>query len=177
MPQVTTHIYDAAKSPDDLHYILKILFKRYPNANFYLAGSSFGACIGVRYVTNYDHDSRVKGIVSMANPFDIFKAAEHINTPSNRIFAKFMVKNLLKKVHFNKEAIKMWEVENQTTIPWEKLEGLSNTFEFDELFTFKIHPKYIDHKTYYDKISCSTFVDKLEIPALFLHSKDDPICP
>jgi hypothetical protein len=177
IPQITTKIFDASKNTEDLDYILQILFKKYPQANFYLAGSSFGACTSVRYVTTFDHGNRIKGIVSMANPFDLYKAAEYINHPSNQIFGKFMTKNLLKKVKRNRDAIRMWEMESGTELDWNKLEHLTNTFQFDEEVTFKIHTEYTDHRTYYERVSCTPFVKDLEIPTLFLHSKDDPICP
>lgn len=177
IPQITSNIYDPSRSPEDLHFVLSILFKRYPKANFYLAGSSFGACISIRYITNYDHGNRIKGVVSMANPFDIYKSAQNINNPSNKIFGKYMSKNLLKKVKFNIEAVKKWQAETGIELQLNEMEKLENTFEFDEKFTFIVHPQYKVHKDYYDLISCIDFIDKIRIPVFFLHSKDDPICP
>lgn len=177
VPQRTTNIYDASKSVDDLHHVLQELFRRYPQSNFYLAGSSFGACVGVRYLTNFDHGRRVKGMVSMANPFDLHRAAENVNSPDNKLFGKYMVKNLLRKARFNHEALARWQAEKGVDLDLAGLEKLTNTFEFDEKFTFRIHPEYRAHREYYDRVSCAQFIDRIDVPVLFLHAKDDPICP
>lgn len=177
IPQKTTNIYDPSKNVNDLHYILKILFARYPGSNFYLAGSSFGACVGVRYLATFDHGGRVRGMVSMANPFDLHKAAENVNRPENNLFGKYMVKNLMKKAKFNREALERWQAEKGVDLGLERLERLENTFDFDEQFTFRIHPEHSDHRNYYDSISCTQFIGQIKLPVLFLHARDDPICP
>lgn len=161
----------------DLDFVLKILFERYPNANFYLAGSSFGACIGIRYLTNFDHNKRIKGMYSLSNPFDIFKSANNLNTWSYMLYGKFMTKNLVKKTNSNHKMIKEWEKENNIDLDFDNLFKVKSTFEYDEKFTFKIHKNSDHRKYYYDTISCATFIDKIDVPVLFLHSRNDPICP
>ena len=54
--------------------------------------------------------------------------------------------------------------------------GLRTTFQFDELYTLKVLAPGSSPKKYYANVSCLNFVEKVDIPALFLHSKNDPIC-
>lgn len=160
---------------NDLHFVLEHLFKKYPQSNFYLSGSSFGACIGIRYITQFDHGHRVKGMVSLSNPFDILKSAQMLNTWRFCLYGKFMVKNLVKKVHHNKTAIEKWIEENKSDLDFEHLSKIKSTFEFDNYFTFRVNKSYKNIDDYYHDISCEQFVSKIQIPVLFLQAKNDPI--
>ena len=50
------------------------------------------------------------------------------------------------------------------------------TFQFDDEFTLKLLAPGEPQSNYYDKLSCSEDVKNVDLPMLFIHSKNDPIC-
>ena len=54
------------------------------------------------------------------------------------IYGQFMTHKLSEKVHFNKQAIEEWSQVTKTPLNYEKIKNAKTTFEFDQLFTFKV---------------------------------------
>lgn len=175
IPQRTTHLFDYSKTIVDLHEVMTVLTDRAPSSNFYFVGTSLGASIGVKYLAHYNGGKRVKAMVSIANPFDVYRAAANTNNWRNRVYGKFLTKKLVEKVLFNRASIERWLAENGRKLDFGRLEGLSTTFEFDREVTFKIMHNVGDSREYYHTFSCHQDVGNVEEPVLFLHSRNDPI--
>lgn len=114
-------------------------------------------------------------MVSIANPFDVYRAASNANKHKNFIYGNFLTKELIKKVFFNRNSIEKWLLENGRSIDFDKLTRLKSTFQFDKEVTFKILHKYDSSLDYYKLFSCTDDVANVRQPVLFLHSKNDPI--
>jgi predicted alpha/beta-fold hydrolase len=89
----------------------------------------------------------------------------------------FLTQKLVKKMEFNLENIKRIAASKGITdFSPDSVRKSSTTFEFDQHFTTKFHIRGEPIKNYYDKLSCSNDVYDVDIPVLFIHSKNDPIC-
>ena len=79
---------------------------QFPKANIYLVGFSLGASTCFKYMNHFEHQ-RIKGIVSVSNPFDVFEAAKELNSKKNYIYGNFMTNNLIKKkILFNIDMVR-----------------------------------------------------------------------
>lgn len=175
IPQITTHLFDYSKTIEDLHQILQGLFQKHPNRNMFFVGTSLGASIGIRYLSQFNEEGRVKGMVSIANPFDVYQAAANANKYRNLVYGHHLTTQLIKKVFFNRESIEKWLSENGRSIDFDRLKRLKSTFEFDKEVTFKMLHQHDNSRDYYKLFSCTEDVANVRQPVLFLHSKNDPI--
>ena len=78
---------------------------------------------------------------------------------------------------FNSTAVNKY-VENQkvSDFDFSKFFMLRTTFQFDDLYTFKILCRGSNPKKYYKHVSCIDYIESVDVPMLFLHSRNDPIC-
>lgn len=146
-------------------------------ANCYLNGFSLGSSYALWYLSLRNQDKYIKGMISVSNPFDVYKAASNLNKPCNLIYSKHLVTYLKEILIFNKRMVdkvtRKWKVK----IDYDNIDFSSTTFEFDKYATFKIY-KGIFHssKHYYHTFSCHKHFHKVEVPVLFIHSKNDFLC-
>ncbi len=175
IPQKTTNIFDYSLILSDLVDFMDNIYDRYPKANVYFTGTSLGASLGMKYLGAYKDHSRVKGMVSIANPFDVYKAAASVNSWQNLVYGQFLTKNLTKKVEFNRQAIDEWCNEANISLDFDHISKSKTTFEFDQRFTFRIVDRHNDSSIYYQLFSCQHDVKNVDVPVLFIHSKNDPI--
>lgn len=134
-----------------------------------------GASLGIKYLANFNQNKRVKGMVSIANPFDVFGAAQNANSIPNRIYGMFLAKKLAEKVTFNKEQIEKWSVLHRTPIDFPKITLSKSTFEIDRHFSLKVFHQFESSEKYYYRLSCFYEIAKVAEPVFFIQSKNDPI--
>lgn len=175
VPQKTTNLFDYSLILSDLQDFMSNIYSKYPESNVYFTGISLGASIGVKYLGAYKDHSRVKGMVSIVNPFDVYKAAASANSWQNIIYGQFLTQKLYEKVEFNKQAIEEFAKEKNIEIDYDSIKKSWTTFEFDRKFTFKIVDQHNDSAIYYQLFSCQNDVENVDVPVLFIHSKNDPI--
>lgn len=85
VPQVSGNMFDFRDNERDLQAALEHIRGKYPGANIYFMGYSFGASYGLRVLAR--NQETIKGMVSISNPFDMFKAGQSLNSWRNFIYA------------------------------------------------------------------------------------------
>ena len=83
--------------------------------------------MAMKYLAQNQH-SKVKAVVSVANPWDVFRAAEKLNQKRNFIYAHFLTQKLVSKVELNLEYLKEIEKSHNIQIDLKKLKRSWNTF-------------------------------------------------
>ena len=58
----------------------------------------------------------------------------------------------------------------------EKVKKSLTTFQFDNEYTLKLLAQEMTHQEYYKELSCLDYIDSIDNPIFFIHSKNDPIC-
>lgn len=129
----------------------------YPDANLYLVGFSLGASVGMKYLASDHGKKNIKGMVTVSNPWDVYKSACYLNTWKNFVYGKFLVNKLFEKAYFNREMIDKLNL----NIDWKRLKKCLTTFEFDEHFTLKLKPDGIDSISYYQHMSCVNYIETI----------------
>lgn len=80
-------------------------------------------------------------------------------------------------MHFNGQALEKFLVHYPVKdFDKNKIRFLRTTFQFDEKYTFKILSPGNTPEKYYQYISCLNHLHKIDVPVLFLHSKNDSLC-
>ena len=171
IPQIGDRIFDYRDLEDELDIAVDHIKNRYKGANLYLLGFSLGASYGVKYVASKGK-GKIKGMVSISNPFDVKKAQGGLHDFTNKIYGHFLTKRLIKKVLYNKETLLKHVKKDKIDFNLEKMIKSKTLDEFDENFTYKLHPKNPDM---FEKLSCLNFITKIDIPIMFINSKNDPL--
>ena len=82
-------MYDFREIDKEINSIVNYVNNKYPSSNIYLVGFSFGASMAMKYIA-LNPNQKVKAVVSVANPWDVYKAAENLNSKKNFLYAKFL---------------------------------------------------------------------------------------
>ena len=85
LPQITENIFDYRYIKKDVHSVVQFIKKKHPGVNLYFAGFSLGSSIGPSYLA--ENPGQIKAMACVANPFDVYKAAESLNSFRNRIYS------------------------------------------------------------------------------------------
>ena len=176
VPQVTGNIFDSAETADDLRHAVKHIKAKHPKANLYIVGNSLGGSIGFQYISRYNKDNHIKGMVSIGNPFDLESTFNSLNSWRKWHYGFALTRYLVSKVEFNIDAIQAITAKKNIDFSLKDLRRSKTTFEYDRKFIFKFH-NYSSPKEYYDRLSCVQEVSKINVPLLVIHSKNDPIAP
>jgi predicted alpha/beta-fold hydrolase len=85
IPQITPNLHDFKIIFDDLDFVISHIKKNNPNSNIYFVGFSLGSSYGAKYISF--HPDRIKGMVCVANPFNVFQAGKSLNSYKNSIYS------------------------------------------------------------------------------------------
>lgn len=83
--QITHNIFDYRNTEKDLEVVVRHIHHKFPKANIYFMGFSYGASYGTTVMAR--NQDIVKGMFSVANPFDVYKAGISLNSNTNAIYA------------------------------------------------------------------------------------------
>ena len=87
IPQKTQNLFGFKLVYEDLDFLLTHVESCYPKSNIYFVGFSLGASYGMRFLSQNQNQKRVKGMVCIGNPFDVFKAGQSLNSYKNAIYS------------------------------------------------------------------------------------------
>ena len=85
VPQISDNIFDYRYTEKDLQVALDHVHQKYPKANIYFMGFSYGSSYGTNVFS--ENQDLVKGMVCVANPFNMYKAGESLNSRWNRVYS------------------------------------------------------------------------------------------
>ena len=83
--QKTRNLFNFESIYKDLDVIVSHINEKYPDSKVYLVGFSLGSSYGLRYLSK--NQDKFNGMVCIANPFDVFKAAKSLNSYRNFIYS------------------------------------------------------------------------------------------
>ena len=81
----------------------------------------------MKYLASESGKKNVKGMVSISNPWNVYKSANSLNTFSNLIYSKYMTKQIYNKAFFNKTELDKKKI----VLDWKQMKAAKTTFEFD----------------------------------------------
>jgi predicted alpha/beta-fold hydrolase len=82
--QESSNIFDYRYTERDLEVAVEHVKRKYPKANIYFMGFSYGSSYGTNVMARNQKD--IKGMVCVANPFDMYKAGQSLNSKRNLVY-------------------------------------------------------------------------------------------
>lgn len=113
--------------------------------------------------------SLLAGVASISPPIDLRACAMALRQPQNRLYERHFVRSMVKRLRRRHKLM-------PERFAIEGLKGLGSLYEFDDRITAPAFDfRGADH--YYATQSAAAFLDKIRVPSLIIHAKDDPMIP
>ncbi|KAI0643881.1 AB-hydrolase YheT [Trametes meyenii] len=175
-PVVTPRLYHAGSS-DDVRPVVLWIAHMFPECRMYGLGFSLGANILTKYAGEEGDKCPLRGLVTLANPWDFVKGCHHLpSTFLGRHVYRYVLGEALRRLMRLHRNVFM----DAVGIPLSRA-SLQEFFErprltlreYDELITAPMYG-YKDALDHYAKISSSNVVRDIRVPCLAINSLDDP---
>ncbi|PAU94962.1 hypothetical protein CK503_05720 [Aliifodinibius salipaludis] len=150
---------------NDYQTVLNWVAEEYPNKKIGAVGFSLGGNALAKYLGETGKESNVETAVAVSVPFDLRLGSIILSKGFNRIYEYRFLRTLRKKLNEKRKFFPNLPEFSGSTI-----------YEFDDQVTAPIH-NFEGAEDYYEQCSARRFVDGIKIDTLFIHSKEDPLCP
>lgn len=164
-PNRLPRLYHSGET-EDFHFVLKTLRKRTPKAPIAAIGVSLGGSVLINWLGKHQDEKLLAAAIAVSVPFELKKAANHINKGLSRFYQWYMLRDLRQGVA-NK--FKIVEAPHD----FGDINRLRTFWEFDNKITAPLHG-FLDVHDYYEKASCRPYLKQITVPTLILQSRDDP---
>ncbi len=149
----------------DFNTVVEWLKKTYPNRILLAVGYSLGANVLLKWLGEQKESPLIDGGIAVSAPFDLGICSDYISMGFNRVYEQYFMISLKRKLKQKKRIFPDMPNFNGSTLR-----------EFDDQVTSVLHG-FENADDYYRQASSAAYIRDIEIPALIIHSKEDPICP
>lgn len=162
-------LYHSGQTGDLLSVVTQLQSES--RAPFYLIGFSLGGNVVLKLGGELGDQARgrIAGIIAVSTPIDLAACVRSIEKPANYLYADRFVRRL-------KERIRLKERLTPGTFDLALLDGVKTVYQFDDTFTARCFG-FGTADNYYATQSSHQFLDKIRVPCLVVHAKDDPMIP
>jgi predicted alpha/beta-fold hydrolase len=154
----------------DLQDFMTYLQIKEPNTPLIAVGYSMGGNVLLKWLGESKHHNPLVAAVAVSVPFELHKAAESIGRgATGRFYENYFLKPM-------KEKIMMKMARHPGALDGfdeNRLATIRSVKEFDDYITAPMHG-FKDAMDYYFKSSSRYFLEKIQVPTLIIHAKDDP---
>lgn len=153
---------------DDLDEIVTLLSERHPGTALHAIGYSLGGNVLLKWCAETGKKNPLNAAIAVSVPYKLAVASTTLD--SNRFFSRLYRWRLLRSLK-NKvlKKIELGIIKQDTA----DIKRIKRFYEFDDRLTAPLHG-YKDAGDYYNRASSYPHLDKIQIPALLLHARDDP---
>jgi uncharacterized protein len=154
---------------EDVALALATLAEWFPHNRRGLIGFSLGANLTLKFLGERGRTGQrwVDTAVAVSPPFDMKKSATLLERGLARLYTRYFLRSLRKKVLAKKALL-------EPILDLEKLLAAQTLQEFDNFGTAPL-ASFRDANEYYDKCSTAQFLPQIKVPTLLLRALDDPI--
>ena len=151
---------------DDLHRV--VTHARSGYKTIFLIGFSMGGNMSLLYLGKQQEEvpGVVRGCVAFSVPCDLSDAAAALERRGNRIYMRRFLRLLRAKIRL-KQALYPERIDDRN------YHELKTFRDFDNRYTAPLHG-FDDADDYWRKCSCGPWLERIEVPALIVNSRDDP---
>ena len=150
----------------DLRFLIETIRERYPEARLSAVGYSLGGNVLLKYLGEYKDDSQLTAASAISVPYLLLNSVTKLEKVFARLYQRHLLNRLIRKT-LSKYKDRPAPVDITDIRTW-------NTFLlFDHHITAPIHG-FKDNQDYYEQSSSRQYINKITIPTLLIHAKDDP---
>ena len=167
---LTSTLYHAGLT-EDLRQIVDELIRLDGLSEIYLIGFSLGGNMILKLAGEYGSSipSALRGVVGVSPSIDLAACADAIEMRKNVIYKIRFVKSLRDRMA---RKAKLFPGRYDASL----LRGIRTIRQFDDAYVAP-HCGFRDSADYYERASALRVIDRISVPTLIIHAKDDPIIP
>jgi uncharacterized protein len=131
----------------------------------YLIGFSLGGNLTLKYVGERKVSPKIKGVVALSVPLDLYTSSVRISQPGNWIYSRRFLRSLKHKIQAKSRLMPGLDVA--------KLRDITTLEQFDDYYTGPLHG-FKNAREYYQRCSAIGFLPAISVPTLIVNAKNDP---
>ena len=160
-------LYHSGQTSD----LLSVLRQIKAGAPVYLIGYSLGGNVVLKLAGELGERASelIGGIVAVSTPIDLAACAKRLQSPGNFIYSRRFLRRLKQRIRLKSQSA-------PGLYALDQLDSVKSVYEFDDKFTAPSFG-FGTADNYYATQSSNQFLDQIQVPALLVHSKDDPLVP
>lgn len=157
----------------DAKAFISYLSEQFPAHALAAVGYSLGGNMLMKMQGELGDASPLFAAVSVSAPLRLEMTADHINSGASRFYQKILMDSLKRRLL---EKFEQHDYEKILGLKKEDVPSWKSFWEYDDLFTGPIHG-FKNAEDYYARSSAQPYIEKIKVPALIIHAKDDPFMP
>ncbi|HKG12759.1 MAG TPA: alpha/beta fold hydrolase [Pyrinomonadaceae bacterium] len=164
-------LYNSGMTGDIGRVVVEELAGRERLPRVYVAGFSMSGNMVLKLAGDYgpDFPPALAGVAAVSPSVDIAACASAVERRANVIYRLSFMRSLRRRVRAKARL-------HPGLYDARGLRRVRNVWQFDERYTAP-HGGYADARDYYERASSLRVIPRVEVPALIIHSADDPIIP
>jgi predicted alpha/beta-fold hydrolase len=141
------------------------------DAPIFLVGFSLGGNVVLKLAGELGEHAPelISGVVAVSTPIDLAACARNLQRPSNFVYSRRFLRRLKQRVRLKAQS-------EPDLFVLEYLDSVKSVYEFDDKFTAPLFG-FGTADNYYATQSSNQFLERIQVPALLIHAKDDPLVP
>lgn len=167
---LTPTLYHAGLT-GDLGQVIRELIEVDGLSEIYLIGFSLGGNIALKLAGEYADNAphQIRGVVGVSASIDLAACADAIELRRNIVYSLRFVWSLRGRIRRKAELF-------PDRYDRSLLDGVWTIRKFDDAYVAP-HFGFRDSADYYERASAIRVIDRVKIPTLIIHAKDDPFIP
>jgi len=169
-PNRTRRFYHSGETTD-LGFAIEHITSSFPDSPLVLAGVSLGGNVLLKYLGEHGVklSTQIRGAAAVSVPYDLSRAASHIDHGFTKFYQQSFVKSLRHKATTKLDSF-------PDLVPRAEIDSIRTIRDFDNLITAPLHG-FRDADDYYASSSALGWLHGIRIPTLLLSAVDDPFLP
>lgn len=154
---------------EDFDFIVTELLRRDPKVLIAAVGFSLGGNVLIKWLSKNNSKKSVVAGVAVSVPFELYKAANHLNKGFSRFYQWYLLRSL-------RRLVKSKFDQQPGPVDIHEIDKLRTFWEFDNHVTAPLHG-FVDADDYYHQASSRNDLKHITTPTLILQARDDPFIP
>lgn len=157
----------------DARYFIEYLTREYSERKLAAVGFSLGGNMLMKLQGEMGASSPLFAAVSVSAPLRLEHSSTYIQKGVSRFYQWYLMQSLKESLL---EKFEDHDYEKLIGLKKEVVTSLKTFWQYDDAYTGPIHG-FKDAAAYYKASSAAPFLEKITIPTLIIHAKDDPFMP
>ena len=161
--------YHSGKTDDAKEFIQSVKM-RFANSKLFGVGFSLGGNMLLKLLGELKENSPFSACTAVSAPMQLDVGADKMNSGFSRFYQKHLLKNLNQLLE---QKYEMHDMHSIINIKKEDVKKISSFWEFDDVYTAKVHG-FKSAQDYYTKSSSKQYLKHIKTPTLIISALDDP---
>jgi hypothetical protein len=153
----------------DIDFLVRTLRRREPNTPLAAIGYSLGGNALLKWLGEQGENAPLTAAVAVSVPFLLHESSRHLNRGFARIYQRKLMQSL-------RDSVRRKAAHHAPPVLLDALDRMRSFFDFDNQITGPLHG-FRDAVHYYTSSSSRQYLNRIRIPTLIVHARNDPFMP